>query len=344
MSNDNIPEPGVYFDMPMAEYLKIPALSASLLKDIRISPLDAWVRNIDPNREEEQKKCFDFGTAVHSLILEGWDAFNENVAQPFVPEPGTESLRTLDHLKERCRVLGVQVTGTKSDLTNRLIATGVHTFDEFYDVQKEMHDKANIGKIELSDEQRDAIARIHDLSANCAQLRPGILQPEGKPEVTIIWYDEEFGVHCKARPDYLNPESIVSLKTFGHRSNKNVEESIPAIIAQHNYFIDAAFYIRAWDYATKMPRPEGHAMAQHCKYIFLFVRSGPVNNIIAREFAQTEGKISRTAQYGIGMQEMYRAVDLYKQYLKVFGVENPWQPICKVKALDDSDFPAWVMG
>ncbi len=332
------PDPGVYFDMPMADYLRIPYLSCSLLRDMQVSPLDAWENHINPERKEVERSYFDFGTAVHSVILEGWDAFNATVAQRFVPEPGAVELRTVDDLKKRCAVLGVPKAGVKSDLINRLIATGAHTHNDFYDVQKEMHDKANAGKIELTPDQLDAVARIYDLAMNYAQLRPSILSPEGKPEATIIWYDREFGVMCKARPDYLNAGSIVSLKTFSHRSRRQVESAIPDVISRENYFLDAAFYLRAWDAYCELKN-----LHQPGKYIFLFVRSGLVNNIITREFSRLEGKHSQTAQFQIGQQSMYDAVTLYKQYMGKFGHENPWQAVCKARPLDDSDFPAWVM-
>lgn len=62
----------------------------------------------------------------------------------------------------------------------------------------------------------------------------------GKTEHSIFWIDEETGVQCKARPDYLtNSGIIVDVKTTENASFSAFQRSI----AKYRYHVQAAFYM-----------------------------------------------------------------------------------------------------
>lgn len=63
----------------------------------------------------------------------------------------------------------------------------------------------------------------------------------GKAEVSIFWEDEETGVLCKIRPDWLmhRSTSIFDLKTTEDASPRSFERSI----MNYGYFRQAAFYL-----------------------------------------------------------------------------------------------------
>lgn len=72
---DLIGEPGVY-DMPAERYhadpVTVPSLSASIASILLSqSPRHAWTasKRLNPNYEDEAKKAFDIGHAVHALVL-----------------------------------------------------------------------------------------------------------------------------------------------------------------------------------------------------------------------------------------------------------------------------------
>lgn len=71
-------EPGIYPDMPMDEYLEIDAASNTRLGKLKKSPahlrqhLESPVKHVDPD---------SIGSALHSLVLEGRDVFEERYAR-----------------------------------------------------------------------------------------------------------------------------------------------------------------------------------------------------------------------------------------------------------------------
>ena len=75
------PEPGIYFGMPEEEYHAIPALSSSGLKKLAVSSMDYWANsNLNPDREEVEKKHLDLGKAIHAFVLEGEQAYLDRFA------------------------------------------------------------------------------------------------------------------------------------------------------------------------------------------------------------------------------------------------------------------------
>lgn len=70
------PEPGIYFGMSDEEYHAIHAVSFSGLKRLSVSSMNYWADSVlNPDREEREAKFFDFGKAIHCLVLEGEDCY-----------------------------------------------------------------------------------------------------------------------------------------------------------------------------------------------------------------------------------------------------------------------------
>lgn len=63
-------QPGLYYGLPMAEYLKAPGLSFSSLKILRRSPLQ-YRRMMDGLTAKKSSAAQQFGSILHSAILEG---------------------------------------------------------------------------------------------------------------------------------------------------------------------------------------------------------------------------------------------------------------------------------
>jgi hypothetical protein len=64
---------GVYPDLPMADYLRVPAMSASVLKaTVDECPRAGWFSSyLNPNREQDDSAPKDVGSIAHEILLEG---------------------------------------------------------------------------------------------------------------------------------------------------------------------------------------------------------------------------------------------------------------------------------
>lgn len=61
---------GIYYDMPMDDYLSLPYMSSSGVTDMQISVGTFWANHVDPDREEKKTDATSFGTLFHTMILE----------------------------------------------------------------------------------------------------------------------------------------------------------------------------------------------------------------------------------------------------------------------------------
>ena len=61
----------------------------------------------------------------------------------------------------------------------------------------------------------------------------------GVPELSVYWIDEESGVFCRCRPDWLGASAVVDLKTTDDASPRGFIRSSYI----HRYWVQAAFYI-----------------------------------------------------------------------------------------------------
>jgi hypothetical protein len=82
-------ENGVYFDLPAENYHADPALGATSLKALIYDPALYWFESgFNPLRQEEQPtKARIVGTAVHTMVLDGPEAFKAR----YRPMPGDEA-------------------------------------------------------------------------------------------------------------------------------------------------------------------------------------------------------------------------------------------------------------
>ena len=155
-------KPGIY-DMPAADYHKLPFLSSSLAQIIIAqSPLHAWTAcaALNPNYSDDEKEEFDIGSAAHALLLEGQDRM---VIVPF------------DNYKKK----------EAQELRDAARAVGKHpVLSKRYDDVMHMRDVA-VRKI-----------------VECEELGIGSLAT-GSPEQVVIWRDKHTDELCRARVDWL---------------------------------------------------------------------------------------------------------------------------------------------
>lgn len=106
-------KPGVYPDLPMAEYLKIPAVGAGVICTLlERCPAAAWyVSHLNPHRAPDPVEESDNGELAHALVLEGDDSRccvidpAEHTTEKGEPSKGWTS-KAMKEARDRARTAG----------------------------------------------------------------------------------------------------------------------------------------------------------------------------------------------------------------------------------------------
>lgn len=342
-------EPGVYFFLPAADYHQDPSLGSSDIKRLLRSPTDYWwhshmnaARPPDTDSPAKQK-----GRALHSLVLEGPDAF----AKAFIEEPSPSSypdaLVTLDDLKVRCRALGEPVSGTKAELAKRVKAKDakVIVFDDVLATFRAMveRDGLEVLKPDAMREVREAAASI-TRNPHLARAFAG-----GVPEVSIFWRDED-GVPCKARIDMLRPRTLVDLKGCANARERPFRLAMRLAIAEYRLDISARYYLNGYAHLHRFAS-EGRVFGDcplkpdwgrrilppdemRWTWIFHQTQGAPVTEGL--ELLPGSPALNRAAR------EIVAAKATWRQYSERYG-SDPWVPDAPIEELSDGDLPPWLL-
>ncbi len=351
--------PGIYFGMPEEEYHADRSLSASGVKDIHVTPLTFWMRSgFNLSKTDDSTEPKERGKAFHARLLEGADAFIERYAVLPQIEDYPEALDGGDALKERCKELGLPVSGTIAKLCERIQAADPDAIlwpMKMLAFQEEaMASGKTVIKRKLADEI-ERMVRIVEMNPATGKALRG-----GYPEVSIFWVDAETGVPMKSRVDYLKARAIVEQKTFTNPFGKPIDAAIAGTVANNKYFVDAAVRMDGVEQAKAMLRkdgmrcvhgapPEAEWLNAFCApgphaFVFLFLEAGDVPNVRAREFKERETAKGDQNLYFAKGQAMYRqGVGLYRQYFEHYGPELPWVDPQPIRAFFDTDFPVWSL-
>ncbi len=208
-----LPQHGVDYEMPAAEYHKLPLCSKHALDLIwEWSPMHLkWHRENPP----EPTDAMVFGSALHTAVLEP-----EKFDDEFIVSGQCESTKKSG---ERCTN-----QGTKYVRGGWLC--GVHS--------KGIDGESN-GKLAISAKQKESIDNIvRAVSFNRAATE--LLKAEGKNEVSAFFKHPETGTECKLRTDGIRPgwEAAFDIKTIENASPREFERAL----AQWRYDAQAAFY------------------------------------------------------------------------------------------------------
>jgi hypothetical protein len=133
----------------------------------------------------------------------------------------------------------------------------------------------------LKEEEWVAILAVRD-AIRTHPFASILLAPEdGEAEVSISWVDEETGVPCRARPDFLNHAHnvVVDLKTAQDASMGVFARAC----ANYTYHLQAAFYL---DGMAAVKRP-------HDKFIFVGAEPEPPWAVACYELAEEDLRIGR---------------------------------------------------
>lgn len=346
------PEPGIYFNLPFNEYTAIRCLNASGIKNILISPTDFWARSfMNPLCDEidEDTKAKMDGRAYHTRILDGRDAFYAHYAPAFEDDLSDISiLRGNTAMTDFIKQHGGKGYSGKTAEQLAAMCLDIDPNVKLLPILKKAHtDKyPNMEFIDAT------TVRQIELAAKMIEHHPELKTyfAGGYPEVTIIWDDEELGVRCKIRVDYLKIMPVSDLKTFANLMKKSIEKAIDYAVASQKYHIQAWLYLRGVNIAKKFVG-EGrvfNAEAVDSDWLKAFAATP------AEEFwyvFQQKGiaPVSRGAKWSIkddkfmsiGRACVTQAADVFRKSYATYG-EDAWVDITPSKFLSFDDLPAFV--
>lgn len=236
------PPVGVYFNMPFDEYLAIPALSNSGIKDLLVSGPNFWSNSwLNPFRARKPDTVPQItGRAYHKRVLEGSVAFYESYAPDFEDDGDPDVLRSGDDIKRELARIGAPISfKNKAEGAARLLALAPQK--KVLEAMAASHRAAYPGREFLPAH----LIREIELGAKAIECNPYLNTwlMGGYPEVTVVFVHQ--GMLFKARFDYLKIGAITDLKTVANERGRDFEKAIDYAIAGNKYIIQPAIYLPA---------------------------------------------------------------------------------------------------
>jgi hypothetical protein len=300
-------EDGIYFGLPMEDYLGQNRIGSSGVRDLLVSPADFWANSwLNPDRERKETAATVAGEAYHMARLEP-DRFvavyHPNVSGRDLP-PFPDAIHTGEQVKAVLAEMGQTQTkkGERTlDTALRLKALG-ETRPILPVMQAEREEYAAERGLMLLDAQlfqeiKTDMERLHH-NPEAHQFLT-----DGCAEVTILWTDEA-GVRWKIRPDYLRQRHVIDVKTFDNAMRKPVEKCISDQIAYNGYYIQAVLYWQACERIRttspellpirKIQNKEQRALIDAIRksldpfeFWWVFQQKGGVPNVLCRQLQRT---------------------------------------------------------
>lgn len=361
------PAPGIYFGMPEAEYHAIHACSTSGLKHLSVSSMDYWANSpLNPTRDEDrvEKDYFDFGNAIHTLVLEGEEVYAARYIIGLEKPKGV--LETTDQIKARIVELGGKPCSRGYDDNSRS-AKKEDWIEQLLDLDPSAQVWDRI-KAAFDAEHEGAEIISHKIDRRVRVAAKMILaHPEiraafrgGYAEVSVFWFCPVTGCPMKARFDYLTLAEIVDLKSFANPNGLPIDRAIERTIANRRYNLQHVIYDEAAEAAKAMIRERGvsaihvpgwqegmlhtplidwclkWAEVHGSEFMFVFQQTGlaPV----------TRGKRMPRIEMGVFGTTRRRAEELKRLFVancEVYGTD-PWLDIQPVTTIDDEAIPMWA--
>jgi hypothetical protein len=215
LATEALPGPGIHPDMPMAEYLALPYMSASRLELIRRSPLQYKHSLTAP---QKTSPALERGTALHLAVLE-----------PLLFEGRYITIGQCEGLKkdlQRCGYQGSVYRHGKS-------YCGTH------DPEKGAEPDASIEV--LTEKDYAAVIGMRDAILAHKRAR-SLFEGRGLFEATVIFDDPITGVRCKIRPDRLVERA--GMLTDIKSSWDACPLAFPRLAENRGYFRKLALYRR----------------------------------------------------------------------------------------------------
>lgn len=366
----DFPEPGIYFGMPEAEYHAIHAASTSGLKKLSVSSMDYWANSpLNPDREEQDRKdYFDFGNAIHTLVLEGEEVYAARYVIGLDKGAFKTLLESTDQIKARIVELGSKpCTKGYDDITRT--AKKEDWIAQLLDLDPEAQVWERI-KADFEAEHQGAEIITHKIDRRVRIAARMILAQEdiaenfrdGYPEVSVFWYCPVTGCPMKARFDYLKLRRIVDLKSFGNKGGMPIDRAIERTIANYRYNVQHVVYDEAAEAAKALIRERGEQaifarysdgtvrgdVAEDAAWCALWAKQPPADFMFVFQQSGiapvTRGKIMPRVSMGVFGATQRGVENLKRKFVaccEVYGAEA-WLDLQAVEDIPDEAIPIWA--
>lgn len=270
---------GLFYDVPIDEYQRSPALSNSGLTYLAECPAMFYGMKLAPNRPVEEEKAGHLhGNLAHCSFLEPNEFTKRYV---ILPEDAPK------------KPTAAQWNAKKPSPESVM---AMEWWSEF--------GKKNSGKRIITAEEGETCFRqsenLNRLQGVWGGFSMEQLMEDGTPEVSAFWNDPLTGIACRCRPDLvvkINDKQVVlmDVKTYSSASPVEVRRQI----ARKGYWRQAAHYSIGYSLASGM---------QVVDFVFLFV--GSTYPFLAGSYNLSEEFMRE------GMAEQRALIDLYATCLK----------------------------
>jgi hypothetical protein len=342
------PPVGVYFGMSFEEYISIPCLNASGIKELNISETDFWARswmNPDNDYVDEDTKAKIEGRAYHKRILEGQEAFDSQYALEYEDDGDSMTLRGNDEMKAALTSLDIKgLSGKNADYLDAMCGKYLPQYKTLYRLKKSHKELA--GDRELISPK---LMRHIEFTAKMIELHPDTREyfKGGFSEVTVIF--EAFGVIFKARFDYLKVWEASDLKTFANTTRAELHKAVRKAFANNKYHIQGTLYLIALDIAKRYVSMGKVYQADHvpenwlelfsktpCNQLkYAFVQKGIAPACVPLVFTKED------KAFEMGFEIIKNGVDRFTDAYKNFG-QNYWVTSLREEIAHYEDMPPWI--
>lgn len=354
---------GVYIGQSHRDYLRDPGHGYGAIRDLYLSAVEWWDASIhnpfrDASKDEDRKKAFLRGTALHTHVLDGPKIYEKIYG--FMPNKLTnpDALDTVPELVAACQRFGLSTHGNKPDHIDRLIRAKVGVEILWEEQQKFLRS----GKLPV--DPKDDI-RIKLLYAMMMRSPQELNLPDGEHltirdlltnslnEVSVFWVDEN-GIRHRARFDMLKPNVTGDLKSITQWKKSNFKTSLLSEIIQRGYMIQTVHYDEARRQLRKAVA-EGRvfggnktqrklldriARAEAWAWVFVFAKMDGA--------PQVRGIVVRpdSGQFIKAQQQRDEALSNYLYQLEFHGgLDKPWFDPEVVWEPEEQDWPSFsVLG
>lgn len=311
--------------MTNAEYFAAPGLSNSGMKDLEISPLRYWHRNINPDRvEDDETPAMRLGTALHCCVLEP-KRFIAEYVRALNPADYEGLLSTMEDLRSWLSAKGLKPKGrTKDELAAQVIEA-----DPSVPILSSLEGRfaqENEGRIVLSVDDYTRVVGMADSLLGNPQLEA--LLGAGAAEVALFATDPATGLPLKCKVDWLCEYCCLDLKTFSQQRGKTIDQTVADAIFYERYYRQAWFYSYVRSLAEKKP-------LRRSVFVFAFVESEEPYEVRIKELRPGSDNIANV-YWDRGRIESRALIDTYAAYWKKYG-EKPWRDEQEIVALIDDD-------
>ncbi len=212
-------------------------ISKSVLDKINISGLACWDAYFNPDREpREYKHCFLVGDGTHKIILEP-NLFKEQYAVGFDKSLHPDKLDTMDEMRAMLIRHTQKISGSKSELIERLIAAGYPSENFMQHAESQYIESIGDRQVIPASDYKNMLASLNAVNKHHTASK---LLKDAVVEQSYFAQDEE-GLVRKCRPDFItaNGQICCDVKTTDDVSARGFGRTI----YKFRYDVQGAWYL-----------------------------------------------------------------------------------------------------